>query len=158
MKPVNSVIFMFAIITIGACNIGNTPSKSASVFLNAFNEKNYEEARNYATPETIKLIDLMENLSKMSTSIDSVKHSKIEVVDEKIDGETAVVTFREEGSSESETVNLKKLDGKWLVHITKTDMSAKDNSIFDTEEEGLMMESADSLEASEDSTLLVPSE
>ncbi len=148
MKLTNSTTFCMLImllITLTACNSGNSPKKAASKFLNAFNEKNYEEARKYATPETIKLVDLMENLSKMSSSIDSVPHSKIVVTDEKIDGDNATVVFNEEGSNDSEEVNLKKVDGKWLVHITKADISAKENSVFDTGEEGLMQES-DTLE------------
>jgi hypothetical protein len=135
-----------------ACNMGNSPSKSASKFLNAFNEKDYNEARKYATEETIKLVDLMESLSKMSTSIDSIQHKKIEVVSEKIEGESAIVTFREAGSDETEDLNLKKIDGKWLVHITKTDISSKENSVFNTEEEGIMMESTDSSEVPADSS------
>lgn len=133
------------LITLTACNSGNSPKNAASKFLNAFNEKNYEEARKYATPETIKLVDLMENLSKMSASTDSVPHNKIEVTEEKIDGDNATVVFNEEGSTDSEEVKLKKVDGKWLVHITKADISAKENSVFDTGEEGLMQES-DTLE------------
>jgi len=147
--------FLLLVLILAGCG-GNTPSKSASKFLNAFNEKDYEEARKYASPETAKLVDLMESLSKMSTSIDTLQHNKIEVVSEKIDGETATVTFREEGSDETEDIKLKKIDGKWMVHITKTEISAKENSVFNTEEEGLMMETQDSLELSADSTMLIP--
>lgn len=115
-----------------ACNSNNDPSKAAERFLNAFNERKYDEARKYATPETIKLVDLMENLSKMSEAADSVTHPKIEVTNQKVEGDTAYVTFREEGSEETEEIKVVKTDGKWLVHITKTDLSAKDNSVFDT--------------------------
>src|SRR6187455_1756837 len=111
------------LVTLVGCT-GNSPEKSAEKFLNAFNEKNYNEARKYATPETTKLVDLMENLSKMSASEDSVTHPKIEVIDSKIEGDSAMVTFREKGSDETEEIKLKKIDGKWLVHITKTDISA----------------------------------
>ena len=144
---------LVVLILTSACNMGNSPSKSASKFLNAFNEKDYAEARKYATPETIKLVDLMESLSKMSTSIDSVQHNKIEVISEKIEDDEATVTFKEAGSNETEELKLKKVDGKWLVHITKTDISSKDNSIFNTEEEGLMMEPADSVEVPADSAI-----
>jgi len=141
---------VFAAISTGCSS--NSPKKAAAAFLNAFNEKNYEEARKYATVETIKLVDLMENLSKMSTSIDSVKHSKIEVLDETITGDSANVTFREAGSEETEEVMLKKIDGKWLVHITKSDISAKDNSIFNNQEEGLMLENEEQDTVATDST------
>ncbi|MDQ3049489.1 MAG: DUF4878 domain-containing protein [Bacteroidota bacterium] len=145
IHSIRNTVYALSILVIvaTACNSGNSPKNAASKFLNAFNEKNYEEARKYATPETIKLVDLMENLSKMSTSIDSVPHNKIVVTEEKIDGETATVTFNEVGSTDSEEVHLKKVDGKWLVHITKADITAKENTVFDTGEEGLMQETDD---------------
>ena len=146
------------ILLLMGCS-GNSPEKSAEKFLNAFNEKNYEEARKYATPETIKLVDLMENLSKMSASADSVSHPKIEVLESKIEGDSAMVTFREKGSDETEELKLKKIDGKWLVHITKSDITAKDNSIFNTDEEGEF--DSDSIESdphANDSTSMDPAE
>lgn len=123
-----------------ACGMGNSPKKSADKFLNSFNERNFAEARKYATPETIKLVDLMENLTKMAESTDSTEKKSVTVIDEKIDGETAVVTFKESGDEEVQEVRLKKIDGKWLVHVTKEDIAAKDNGIGSgMDEEGEMM-------------------
>jgi hypothetical protein len=135
MKIKNKTWLFLILLTgflTGACKSSNSPGKAAEKFLNAFNERKYDEARKYATPETIKLVDLMENLSKMSEAEDSVHHPKIEVVDERIEGDTAFVTFRESGSEETEELKLIKTDGKWLVHLTKTDLSAKEDSPFDT--------------------------
>jgi hypothetical protein len=151
MKKTSRFASLVAMLVLAACNIGNSPSKNASRFLNAFQERDYAEARKYATPETIKLIDLMENLSEMTTADDTVKHAAIEIVSEKKEDDTATVTFREKGSDETEEIKMKKIDGEWLVHITKADMSAKGNSTFNTGEEGLMMEPDTTSMFSEDS-------
>ncbi len=146
--------FLPALFLLG-CTSGNSPEKSAERFLNAFNAKKYDEARKYATPETIKLVDLMENLSKMSSSVDSIQHKKIEAFDAKIDGDSAMVSFREEGSAETEQLKLKKIDGTWLVHITKTDITAKENSVFNTENDTeFEMESGEAGEVPSDSAAI----
>ncbi len=125
-------LFMISIMIVAGCKSANSPGKVAERFLNAFNERKYDEARKYASPDTDKLVDLMENLSKMSTSVDSIQHKRVEVTEEKIEGDTAFVTFREVGSEETDQIKLIKSEGKWLVHITKTDLSSKQNSVFDT--------------------------
>jgi len=158
MKFIQHSICAVILLALVACDAGKSPKKTAQKFLNAFNEKNYEEARKYSTAETIKLIDLMENLSKMASDLDTVKHGKIEVINEIIEGETATVTFREAGEEGEEELKLKKVDGKWLVHITKADMSTKSNSAFNTNEEGVMMEHDSLFEMSGDSTILMPDE
>ena len=149
MKTKVKIQLIPAIIIVlisGACKSGNSPGKAAERFLNAFNERKYDEARKYASTETIKLVDLMENLSQMSEASDSVNHPKIEIVDERVEGDTAFVTFREKGAEETDEIKLVKTEGKWLVHITKTELSAKDNSLIDT---GIQMDEPDSGEAGE---------
>ncbi len=97
----------------------------------------------------------MENLSKMSSSVDSIQHKKIEAFDAKIDGDSAMVSFREEGSAETEQLKLKKIDGTWLVHITKTDITAKENSVFNTENDTeFEMESGEAGEVPSDSAAI----
>jgi len=41
---------------------------------------------------------------------------------------------------------LMKIDGKWLVHVTKEDIASKDMNMASDEEEGMMMD-PDSVEA-----------
>ena len=123
-----------------SCGFGNSPKKSAEKFLNAFNRHDFTEARKYATPETNKLIDLMENLTKMSQTKDSTVGKKIDILEQRTEGDVAYVTFKEEGADNSEELKLKKVDGKWLAHVTKEDIAAKDMPGGTEMEEGLMME------------------
>lgn len=147
-------LISLAVMLMVSCSIGNSPKKTAEKFLTSFNQRNYEEARKYATPETIKLVDLMENLTKMAQPADSTLGKKITVMDEKVEGEVAYVTFQEEGSDQVETLKLKKIDGKWLAHVTKEDVAAKDLG-KNEEEEGVMMET-DSLMESPADTMADP--
>lgn len=132
----HSIIKTFCLL-LGFLFIGcssNNPEKAASAFLNAFNENDYEEARKYSTAETIKLIDLMENLSNLSEEPE--QKGTFEIVNSKIDGDVAYVTYKEGNDPETIDIMLKKIDGKWLVHITKEDIATKD--ITDNpDEEGL---------------------
>lgn len=160
----NALLFAAMITLLFSACSSDSPKKSADKFLNAFNERNFAEARKHATPETIKLVDLMENLTKMAESTDSTAKKKVTVIDEKIDGETAVVTFSEEGDDTVQEVKLKKVDGKWLVHVTKEDVAAKDNGFGPgSEEEGEMiapdstdMQAIDSLSAALSDTTAKP--
>jgi hypothetical protein len=136
---IRNIIVLITLAGLFSCNIGNSPKKTAQNFLDAFNEKKFDEARKYSTPETIKLIDLMENLTKMTESTDSIVAGKIEITSERIEGDSAFVSFREEGGTE-EVLKLLKVDGEWLVHITKQDISAKDTHTDNSGEEGIMLE------------------
>ena len=147
MKKITNLFLIFSTIAlIASCGMGGSPKKTAKNFLTAFNERKFDEARKYATPETNKLVDLMENLSKMAQATDSSIGKKIDITGEKVEGDVAYVTFREEGASQDETVKLMKIDGKWLVHVTKEDIASKDMNMASDEEEGMMMD-PDSVEA-----------
>jgi hypothetical protein len=138
----SSLIFnsILLLLVISSCSNDNGPKQTAFKFLTAFNERNFTEARTYSTPETGKLVDLMENISKMAQDKDSATAKKVEILDEKINGETALVTFREEGSEATQEVKLKKINGKWLVHVTKEDIAAKDVPQGGEEEEAIIEE------------------
>ncbi|HMT28225.1 MAG TPA: DUF4878 domain-containing protein [Bacteroidia bacterium] len=155
MKNTFNKISLFLVsILIISCGMGNSPKKTADKFLTSFNNRDFEEARKYATPETNKLVDLMENLTKMAQPVDSALGKKIELLDEKVEGDVAYVTFQEEGADQPETLKLKKIDGKWLVHVTKEDIAAKDMNMGTSDAEEGMMLTPDSLEAASDSTAI----
>jgi glycine cleavage system H lipoate-binding protein len=134
------LIVLPVILSVCSCGSPGNPEKAAKIFLTAFNEREFDQAREVSTPETGKLIDLMEQLTALSGNADSAVGGKIIIIDHHIEGETAVVRFREEGEEEPQEVNLKKVEGKWLVHITKQDIANKDMPGGTGEEEGILME------------------
>jgi hypothetical protein len=148
-----SLLIAFGTLSLASCGLGSSPKKAANNFLTAFNDRDFDQARKYATPETNKLVDLMENLTNMAQSTDTIKPGKITVLEERIEGEVAYVTFKEGDSDETQELKLKKIDGNWLVHITKEDIAAKDaNHPGGLDEEGYWSDE-DSLENPQDSII-----
>jgi hypothetical protein len=128
-------ILAFIVLTFISCAGGSNPESSAEKFLNAFNDRNFDEARKYSTEETGKLIDLMENLTRMAPSDEKPPAGKIEIISHVTEGETATVLFRENDTREEQELKLKKVDGKWLVHVTKEDIATKDAHLGTGEDE-----------------------
>ena len=139
-----------------SCGNSDNPEIAAMKFLSSFNERKFDVARENSTPETGKLIDLMENLTKLAGNSDSTVGGKIIIVDHHIDGEAAVVRFHEEGDESIQELHMVKRDGKWLAHVTKEDIANKDMPGGVGGEEGLMLEH-DSLENSATDTMMTQS-
>ena len=143
-----SSLFLLSALFLFGCAADESPEKAADKFLTAFNERQFDEARKYSTPETGKLIDLMENLTKMAQTEEKPDGGKIVIVDHSINGDQATVSFTEGDSEEVQELNMKKVDGTWLVHVTKEDIAAKDDGLGDgDDQDGFWMENeVDSLE------------
>ena len=145
------------VVVFASCGSSESPSDVTSKFMNALNERNYEEARKYSTKETTKLIELIESLSKLSDEKPPVQTGSVVIVDERIEGDIAYVTFLEPDSKEASEVKLKNEDGKWLVNITKEEISAK-NAGFQEEDEGLYEEGeyTDMPDSSMNDSIVIP--
>jgi hypothetical protein len=115
-----------------ACSGGNNPKNVAEHFLKATQAENFEGAKKYCTEGTGKLLDMMSSFSKMGDKDKDKKEKKEDkkfiMGEEKIEGDSvATVTYKMEGNDAAEqTVKLKKVNNKWLVDISKDDMSKKD--------------------------------
>jgi len=152
--PLLLLAFTGFLYMLSGCSGGTKPGSVASSFLSAVNDKNYEAARKYSTPETGKLIDLMEQLQKMSSATDSISTIDFEIVTEKIDNDKAVVTFKEKDSDELQTINLIKTDGKWLVNLSKQDLAAKNTGKNEEGESGIFGDPSDTLEVTDSSEVV----
>lgn len=130
MKIKNKLIgnlILLTIFNLSACMSGKSPSAVASAFLNAFEQKKYDEAKKYCTPETVKLVEVAESLSKMSDAKVDFYGKKYVVLSQEIKGEKAYVKFEEAGEKETEiqTLVMDKSGGAWLVSISKQDIMSK---------------------------------
>ena len=123
-----------------ACVGGGSPKSVAEHFLKATQAENFEGAKKYCTEETGKLLDMMSSFAKMGDKDKKEKKDdrKIIIGEEKIDGDSvATVYYKMEGADASEqTVKLKKVNNKWLVAISKDDMSKKDGGTPKEESNG----------------------
>ena len=124
----------FTFILFSAC-MHQDPAKVSIIFIKALNNENYEDAREYSTEETGKLIDLVESLSNVASegSVSSFGSNEVVVVSKVIDGDVARVEYTYPGLLEAQSLQLKKVDGKWLVHVTKESLTEK--NLFEEEVE-----------------------
>lgn len=121
-------------------------------FMKALEDKRFDDAREISTPETVKLVNLWESISKLSNDSMPMGGSQIEIIDEKIEGDTATVQFVVEGNDFPSTIKLVKSNGSWLVHFTKQDAAMKDSGFQEEEEEGFY-EDDNYMDLSEDSLM-----
>jgi len=111
------------LIFLIACSGSESPKGVAKNFLNAMNKLDFEGAKKYGTEDTGKLLDMMSGFIKMMPDSSKGRESKTEMIAEKIDGEKATVTYKEEGKNEEMTLDLVKVEGKWKVAMSKDNMN-----------------------------------
>ncbi len=121
------MVLLVVIAFFSACNSGNNPKAVAEKFLTATNQCKFDEAKKYCTPETGKLLDMMSGFAAMAP--DSIKNKKVDIkmLDEKIEGDVATVTYSDKAKDKPSTIKCKKVNGKWLVSMGKEDMQGKDD-------------------------------
>ena len=131
--------FMYSlvlIILLTSCSLVNSPTATVKNFEKAIENNSRDAMINVVTPETMQSIDIM-GLSPlfgkiswghqhdfrglMGFSVDfsspTGERIKVKTLTENIKGDTAVVTITyTDGTKES--IDLKKLDGKWKIHKT----------------------------------------
>jgi len=135
LKIQNISIVIILSVFFSAC-LYNNPSVVAKKFLNAIHASNYDEARKYATNETGKLIDLLESLDQVSNEgMSDLRNSHVEIIEKSVEGDIAWVKFKSEINGEVEALELRRIDGKWLAHVTKENISEKDLLNDDTSPE-----------------------
>lgn len=118
------ITLVAAVLMLGmiSCN-DNSPKGVSEKFLNAFYHMEYEKARQVATPQTIELINLIEQFSITQTDStrQSAKKIKIEILDVKEEENNATVTYSVSSEPGEQKLKLEKQNGKWLVVKSKTD-------------------------------------
>ena len=147
------MLSLFGVILLGAC--GNNDKKSitqtATNYLNELHKNlNPAKAKAYATAESASFLDMIEQIQGMSGNIEDARKEAqdavIELGEIVIDGETAKVPFtmmtKDGGEPNEDTLELKKVDGKWLVHQAKESMmpSGEDMEMMEDGDEVLQEE------------------
>jgi 2-methylaconitate cis-trans-isomerase PrpF len=111
MKQVMLFAGFISLLIIG-CAASNSPTVTAKNFFTAVQKSDTKAMGKYATPETISLMVMFG--TKMQGAVSA--YGKVTGATETIDGDTAVVTISFENGENTE-INLKKIDGKWKVHM-----------------------------------------
>ena len=100
----------------------NNPKAVAEKFLKAVNKLDFTEAKKYCDEDTQKLLSLMESFSKdEDTKKAKEKASDDDFTITKVEenGDKAKVYYKAKDSEKEVSLDLKKVDGKWLVSVNK---------------------------------------
>src|SRR6185503_13683982 len=128
--PGKLLVALFITI-LSSCEGGKSPKSVAENFLNAMNKFDFETAKKYGTEDTGKLLDMMSGFTKMMPD-SARKEEKYEMLDEKIEGEKATVTYRAEGREDPEKLDLIKVNGKWKVAMSKDSLNDEEGNAMDS--------------------------
>ncbi|MBC8172791.1 MAG: hypothetical protein H7X71_02695 [Chitinophagales bacterium] len=118
-----------AVMLVTSCTKKNSPESTITTFLNAVNDRNWEEAKKYATVESESMLDMVKGFAEMMP--DTTSAVKFEVVKDKtkIEGDAAEVSVMDENKNEM-VYKLKKVEDAWKVDFTMEallgDMSLED--------------------------------
>ena len=124
-------IFNFLLIAsfgfLVSCS-GNTPDAAVKSFLTKMYEADFEGAKEFATTDTKSMLTMMESFGAKDKILGESKEKgslSINVVDTQIDGDKAVckveLKYSDADKVEEQSLNLEKVDGKWLVNMGKED-------------------------------------
>ena len=122
LLPASCLLLLFII----SCTSSNSPRPVAENFLNAFEQRDFTEAKKYSTKETIKLLQVLERISKEDATQKKEPHA-IAITSEEIAGDKATVYFKEDGNDAEQKLMLKKVaveggkEKQWRVVLTKED-------------------------------------
>ncbi len=135
-------IATFSLAFIG-CGSKESPKDVATEFTKKLNAFDFEGAKKLSTPETVKMLEMLSTFSAMMPDSlkEEAKNLKVEAKDETINGDEATVNIAN-GDKGVEKISLKKIKGKWLVHMTKDNMGGEGAGI--PTEEGEMPTTDDS--------------
>jgi len=116
-------LFLIALLALNlfSCKVNEEKrvKKVTSDFLTLLNKKDYEKASELGTKSTRQMLDMMESFSGLEPDTATVKPLHIEFISCEIRDDKARVTYS--NFDKEETLELKKVKGKWLVDMKKED-------------------------------------
>ena len=122
-----SFLFLLASVFFSCTSDSDKPKKVASHFLEAMEKRDYNDAMSCSTRSTQKLLTQLQRLEELTGENDAVKPNKVTIVSEEIQGDKAVVYFKEEGNELQQRISLKRIaDEKnnkvWKVDLLKEEL------------------------------------
>jgi len=104
--------------------------QTAYVWLRAFYDMDFDKAKDCSTDETKKMLDMFGEFTKMmpDTTKLNFQTTSILIKDAKENGDVAVVTYETMPDRKTQTLNLIRVNDKWLVSWSKNDVAPKDKN------------------------------
>lgn len=112
MKTLAKVLTVLVVLAMFASCAKKGPEQVAEKFLNHLSKQEFAEAKKYATESTQKMLDFLSQFPEQE-----VKETKIENLKCTEEADKAKCTYTADGKEES--IDLVKVDGKWLVDMQK---------------------------------------
>ncbi|MFD2907484.1 lumazine-binding protein [Flavobacterium ardleyense] len=116
------VVLVLALFTNVACSDKSEVENVANKFLTHLNKLEFKEAKEYCDDKTAPLLGMLESFSAMAGKTDE-KIAEFKITGSEVKDDKATVTYTQmkDGETKEETLNLKKIDGKWKVSMNKED-------------------------------------
>jgi len=112
-RPLAFILTLFVAIALTGC--GQSPRSTAKSFSENLAHGKISDAKKHATEQTGQLMDLASSFGGIPVE----PNFKFIFVDQEVDGNSAVVRFRERPDGDVQSLNLVKIDGEWKVHMSK---------------------------------------
>lgn len=110
-----TTVFAVAMSVVLVTGCGKSPKNTVKAFTENLAKGKISESKKYATEQTGKLLD-------MASSMDSIPiepNFQFILVEQSIDGNKAVVRYKEKPDGDVESMDLVKIDGEWKVYVNK---------------------------------------
>ncbi len=113
----------FSLLAVCACILsgcgGSSPDDVALDFMKAVAKPDLKAAAEMATPETAALLNMAASMG--GEGLEAHPNAKFKVLSSSVDGDTAKVKIQvtDDGETDEEELDLKKIDGKWKVAMPK---------------------------------------
>jgi hypothetical protein len=132
-------------VFIVSCGGSEGPETTAKAYLDAITAKDFEKAKEYSTEESKAMLDMLKQFASMGGEQEKTEAATYSDLKCTVSGDTtAVCTYK--SAEKEESINLKKVEAKWLVHQPKENPMGgeMDNAM----EEGgeMMQEGADTVQ------------
>ena len=130
-KNIHICVSILVVTLFAGCLRGDHPRSVAEKFLKAMGSQDFETAAKYGTEETVKLLEMMSGFSKMTVDSTSQHEMKFEITREDINGDNAIIYYKEEGREGELQLPLVKIEGRWKVLLSKESINSSDAETVD---------------------------
>lgn len=147
-----SILIMGLLLVVISCNKEDGPEKVAEKFLTHISKAEFAEAKEYCDEKSGGFLDMMAGMVGENKPTDE-EAGKVEIIKSEINEDKAKVTYKNSNEEGEKTLDLVKVEDKWLVTIDKENQNKEEGApAFDEEEveEGMLLDEEDSVEVSEE--------
>lgn len=127
------LIMSFLFVAV-SCNKEEGPEQVAEKFLSHINKAEFKEAKEFCDEKSAGFLDMMAGMVGDNKPTEE-EAGKVEIVKSEINDDKAKVTYKNSKEEGEKSLDLVKVDGKWLVTINKEDQN-KEQGAPDFDEEG----------------------